>query len=70
MMESFSLWVCRFEVSEVLSRMLPMLSVDETLLKVYEWKPLASNKSTRRYMPYYNVDSFLRVGFSPRTPLY
>ncbi|XP_057550198.1 uncharacterized protein LOC130828306 isoform X2 [Amaranthus tricolor] len=50
-----------FEVSEVLSRMLPMLSVDETLLKVYEWKPLASNKSTRRYMPYYNVDSFLRM---------
>lgn len=50
-----------FEVSEVISRMLPNLSADETQLKVYEWKTLASNKSTRRYMPYHNVDSFVRM---------
>ncbi|KMT13397.1 hypothetical protein BVRB_4g084310 [Beta vulgaris subsp. vulgaris] len=50
-----------FEVSEVIPRILPTLSVDETQLKVYERKSLPSNKSTRSYMPYYNVDSFLRM---------
>ncbi|XP_021742082.1 uncharacterized protein LOC110708293 [Chenopodium quinoa] len=50
-----------FEVSEVISKRIPLLHVDDTQNKVYEWKTLASNKSTRRYMPYYNVDSFLRM---------
>ncbi|XP_021849708.1 uncharacterized protein [Spinacia oleracea] len=51
----------RFEVAEVISRTLPTLSADESHIKAHERKTLASNKSTRRYMPYYNVDSFLRM---------
>lgn len=50
-----------FEVSEVISRMLPTLAVDTTHSKVNDWKSLASGKSTRRYMPYYNVGAFLRM---------
>lgn len=51
-----------YEVSEVISRMLPVISGgDESQIKVYDRKTLATNKSTQRYMPYYNVDSFLRM---------
>lgn len=50
-----------FEVSEVISRMLPTLAVDATHQKLNEWKSVASSKSTWRYMPYYNVGSFLWV---------
>ncbi|KAH9610178.1 hypothetical protein KSS87_017856 [Heliosperma pusillum] len=49
------------ELSEVLSRMLPSLSVDATPPKTNETKSFVSSKSSQRYMPYYNVGSFLKM---------
>ncbi|KAK9691688.1 hypothetical protein RND81_09G212300 [Saponaria officinalis] len=49
------------ELSEVLSTMLPTLRVDATQSKTNEWKSFVSSKSTQRYMPYYNVGSFLKM---------
>ncbi|KAL9247976.1 hypothetical protein vseg_021343 [Gypsophila vaccaria] len=49
------------ELSEVLSTMLPSLHVDATQSKTNEWKSFMSSKSTQRYMPYYNVGSFLKM---------
>ncbi|GAB2287468.1 hypothetical protein Dimus_021845 [Dionaea muscipula] len=50
-----------FQVSEVIQRMLITTSMDISHLKRLAWQSLPSSKSTGRYMPYFNVASFLRV---------
>ncbi|GMG99556.1 hypothetical protein Nepgr_001396 [Nepenthes gracilis] len=50
-----------FEVSKVISRMLLTTCMDMNNLEDLEWKAIASSKSTGRYMPYFNVASFLRT---------
>ncbi|GAB4855321.1 hypothetical protein Ancab_023940 [Ancistrocladus abbreviatus] len=50
-----------YQVSEVIGKMLLTTCMDTDDIKVFEWKSVASSKSTRRYMPYFNVAAFLRI---------
>ncbi|XP_058089635.1 uncharacterized protein LOC131236465 isoform X4 [Magnolia sinica] len=50
-----------FQVSEVIWKMLQTKRVEIKYSKAYIYEPTASGKGSGRYMPYSNVDSFLKV---------
>ena len=60
----FSFWFYRFEVSKVVWKMLLTNHRELRHVKAYINEPFASKKSSGRYMPYSNVDSFLKVSFA------
>ncbi|KAJ0040920.1 hypothetical protein Pint_27461 [Pistacia integerrima] len=51
-----------FEVSRVVWQMLLATRMELKHIKAYKYEPFAYGKSSRRYMPYSNVDIFLKDG--------
>jgi hypothetical protein len=60
----FLLWFYRFEVSKVVWKMLLTNHRELRHVKAYRNEPFASRRSSGRYMPYSNVDSFLKVSLA------
>lgn len=58
----FLVWFLRFEASRVIWRMLSTKHMELRYVKAHKYEPFASRRSSgSRYLPYSNVDSFLKV---------
>lgn len=56
--------ICRFEVSQIIWTMLLAKCKELRHVKGHKYNPTGSRKSSGRYRPYCNVDSFLKVHFT------